>query len=441
MRQTVATFLFILCFLGVRQSRAGETTLADSIQFLIQQAQFSEATRLAEQALKEHPEEARLFYLAGTAWQGLFNPLKALTYFQGAERLAPYNPTYLFALARIYYQLSRYQDAERLFKRILANQPDHQAARLWLADCQFSQQQYGAALQIYRAIVQRDSLNLFVLQRTATCLQRLGNASEALAFWQKLIELDPGNIPSAQALAKFYLSKNQLDSARAILTTALSYNPHSSSLLKLRARVAYRAGNYRQAASVYRQLLAQGDSSSFVLRRLGSCLLYVDSLQAAETFLMKATARDSTDALSWFYLGLLYNEQESYAKSARALERAIQLSRPDFLADAFAQLATAYQALGKHSQAIQAFKQALKLDSTQTALWFYLASTYDAYYADRRVPLFYYRKFLEVAGNSADPALNEYARFRIEKLVEEIHFHQHGQTSTVNRQNQIDQGG
>ena len=439
MRLLEIAWLLLLCCFSLRAGTGGESAPADSIQFLIQQNRFHEAARLAATAIGQHPEKARLHYLAGLAWQGQFRPLKALTYFQRAEQLEPKNSRFRFALARIYYQLSRYREAAKLFKKILTEEPDNQIARLWLADCQFTLQRYQEALAIYQPLTEQDSLNLFALQRTALCLQRLRKTSRALTYWKKLATLDPGNAQAAAALANFFLSRNRLDSAGTVLTTALSYDPHNRTLLRLQAQAVYRHQSYRQASRVYRHLLSLGDSTSFVFRRLGICQLYLDSLSAAEQYLQQAVRQDSTEALSWFYLGLVYNELKDYSKAITALEKAIRLSQPDFLADAFAQLATAYQATGRHGQAIQAFKQALKLDASRSVLWFYLASAYDTYYADRRVPLLYYRKFLQ-ADTTADPTLQEYARYRIEKLRETIHFHQYRRRSPGTGQD-VEQGG
>ncbi len=393
----------------------------DTLKALYLQGKFQNVVTWLPTTLQNDSTNASLYYLGGMAWRNLLNEREALSYFYKAVALDSSNTQFLFALGRSYYILDRFAEAAALFRKILRIDSTHYGARLWQAETEFARQHYREAERLYCNLLLRDSQNAHLHRRLAICVLKTGNTARAIHYFRQALVLNPYDLESALTLAKFLLRKSKQDSAFLIIEQTLSYHPSSMPLLKIRANILFQKKLYRAAAHNFHRLVALGDSSAPTLRRLGVCLLYSDSLTAAQTILTRALQRDSTDALTHFYLGIALKESKHYSKAVRHLKQGIQLAIPNFLADFYTQLGSALESQLNYPDAIQSYRNALRYDPSRTIIYFYLASLYENYYADKRVALWYYRKFLQVDRNS-EASFRDYAQLRLKKLIQTLHF-------------------
>ena len=75
-------------------------------------------------------------------------------------------------------------------------------------------------------------------------------------------------------------------------------------------------------------------------------------------------------------------------------------------------------------EAIRAYRLALNLDATRLEASFHLAALYDSYYADKKMALQQYERFLERTEEDQLPKMRQYAEQRVQEISENKFFEQ-----------------
>jgi tetratricopeptide (TPR) repeat protein len=90
---------------------------------------------------------------------------------------------------------------------------------------------------------------------------------------------------------------------------------------------------------------------------------------------LKWTAKNSKSALAWFSLGAACCNLNRYEDAIEAFRQALRLN-PQF-ADAWSNIGTSYTALDRYDDAIEAFRQALRVDPKNVEAWVGLGASYN----------------------------------------------------------------
>ena len=204
-------------------------------------------------------------------------------------------------------------------------------------------------------------------------------------------------------------------------------------LNKFAAELYFKLKKYKSAIAKFEQCVFLGDSTADLYRKLGlsyyslakgmvSAQIPTDSLlnEAFKSFTISYKL-DNKNPITAMYLGLIYKEKGEYETAVKFFERSTDLIFPSYLDVLFINLGASYELLGELKNAIGAYKEARNYAPEKTEILFYLGSVYDRYYKDKSVALKFYEKFLNRQTDS-DPKLVEYAKERMERIKEIIHF-------------------
>lgn len=122
----------------------------------------------------------------------------------------------------------------------------------------------------------------------------------------------------------------------------------------LRGEAALARGRWDDAASAYREALAETPGYPSALNGLGSVLFRKGQVQEALTSFREAAQADPGFKMAWFNLGYAARKAGDAATAAQAYERYTQLEPGD--ADGYYGLGESYRQLGQKPQAIAAYQ-------------------------------------------------------------------------------------
>lgn len=324
------------------------------------------------------------------------------------------------ALGESYVARVRWPQAASAFRRVLDARPDDRAARQALAEVYRRSRQWKEARTQYRALVQADSTNGRWWARLGQCTLEVGASDRALRHFAAAHRHLPQAADVALPLSRLYRANGSPDAARRVVDTTLAHQAGDPRLWRRKADLAFEQDDLDASRRAYRRTIATGDSSATVYRRIG--LIDVRQGQHAQAlpFLHRSLRRDSTHARTTLYLGVAYLKLDSLQQAVTMLQRTVDRSAHGPLTRALEQLGTAQSQREHVSEAVHAYRTALRLRPERAALYFHLAAVYDEHYRDKRPAARYYRRFLRVA-ESDQRRLRSYAESRLKTLRSTLH--------------------
>ena len=268
-----------------------------------------------------------------------------------------------FAEALQHHQAGRLAQAEQLYRRILAVQPDHDESLhlLGVIGCQCGRADLAVGL-IERAVALRGSVAAYHYNLGLACqmLGRLddaaqaferalalqpdyaeasnnlgtvllmqGHAEHAVAAFERALALRPGHAEACCNLAVALQRQGRLDAAIARFEQALALRPGYPEALYNLGLARERQGRRGDAIACFEQALAVRPDYPDALYSLGAVLQAQDRLDAAAARYERAVALRPDHAESWYGLGGVRHRQGQAAVARHCYERAVAL-KPDW---------------------------------------------------------------------------------------------------------------
>ena len=321
-------FILGFAFLFTIKTGSAQPNNLRLIDSLLFQGDFSNVVNSCIENLKSDSLNPELFYKLGVAYQNLMVFDKSLIAYSQASRLAPENTKYNFALAKYYYTSGRTKLAEPLFTKLYTQDTLNWIYGYYLTDLYMQKGLFNNALNIYSRFYKNDTTNLSFLDKIGFCFLRMGKLDTARSVFEKSLSIQNKNIPALKNLSYIYSRKNMIDTAIYQLNKGLEYDSTDIDLYYRRADIYYQQNYHFRARPDYLRVLASGDSSKLVLKRLGIGLAYNDQPTDALPYLLEAFKKDSNDFEISSYLGKTYYRLKSYKKSLRYYNKVLKLIDP-----------------------------------------------------------------------------------------------------------------
>jgi len=150
--------------------------------------------------------------------------------------------------------------------------------------------------------------------------------------------------------------------------------PEHTKQLSKRAAAAFGRGDWDEAREVYLEMLEAEPSNALVLTNLGSVEQRSGDLDAARTFLEKATVAKPKLAQAWLLLGLVHFEREETNLAIAALCRAVHEDPFDPRSHNY--LGVVIKSIGWTTGAEEELRRAIELDPKYAGAHFNLALMY-----------------------------------------------------------------
>ena len=228
--------------------------------------------------------------------------------------------------AIVAHQEGRLEEAERLYRSILENQPTNLIIRNNLGILLFNLGKYNEAEASYKKAIELKPDYALSHNNLGSILKKLDRLTEAEASYRKAIELKPDYADAHYNLGITLQTLKQLDGAEASYRKAIELKP-----------------NYTDAHC-----------------NLGAVLQDLDKLDEAETSYRKAIELKPDYELAHNNLGATLKELDRLDEAEASYRKAIEF-KPDYV-DAYNNLGLVLQDLDKFDEAETSYRKAIKLE-------------------------------------------------------------------------------
>lgn len=163
-------------------------------------------------------------------------------------------------------KLSRPGDAFAAFQRAVDLDDQNTAAHLKLGQLYLASGDADHANVHAQALLHGGSLSVDALILMGSAEAAAGHTHEAEQTFRRVLELQPGRVPVAVALAEVYVAGGSPDEARTLLTDTAKAQPQSASLWLALGRLEEEQGNQAAAENAYRSAVAAENTPETNLR-------------------------------------------------------------------------------------------------------------------------------------------------------------------------------
>jgi protein O-GlcNAc transferase len=303
-----------------------------------------------------------------------------------------------FSLAVRHHQAGRLQEAEQIYRQILAQQPTHVGAlhnlgliahRLGMNDVAIDAIKRAIAIKpdlaeahcnLGLALKDKGQLNEAIAafrqaialkpdyaeasNNLGSALREVGQVDEAIVAYRRAIALDPNYAEAHSNLGNALRDKGQLDEAIAIYRQAITLDPNHAEAHSNLGNALRDKGQLGEAVAACRRAIALNPKLPEAYNNLGTTLREINQVVEAIAAYRQGIALRPNYAEAHYNLGLALKDMGQLEEAIAAYRKAIAI-RPNW-ADAHNNLGNALKDNGQPDEAIAACRQAIALRSNYT---------------------------------------------------------------------------
>jgi tetratricopeptide (TPR) repeat protein len=202
----------------------------------------------------------------------------------------------------------------------------------------------------------------------------LGNNDAAVQYFNGCIDINPNSAASLHELAKIYISKGEIVSAKLLLEKAIQFEPGNKWYKLLLARIYQNNNEYTKASQIYTELLENAPGNVDYLYRKAVLMASSDKpTEAIEAYndLERVMGYSEQIALARQNLYLqMGQEKKAFAEVQTLID-----TYPD-VPEYYGVMADMYKETGKMEKALEYYNKVLEMDPSNGFVHFSLASFY-----------------------------------------------------------------
>ena len=287
-----------------------------------------------------------------------------------------------------------------------------------LADCYYKRANYREAANLLK-LIPEDSLSHESFRELANSYKKQGDTDSYVYWTSRLVDHYPMD---GEMVAGLILGYAQLNQPEKGLTLGLNYSLKDRTNILVNRAVAdafFLKRDFTAAGIWYDQLLQQGDSTFNTLYSAGMSHSQAGNLEKAYNCLSQALILSQLQHAGCAYrLGVVCVDTKRYEEGLRALDLAIELTKPDTTMMKAITLSQGegYYLTEHYPEALEAWKRHLSYNPGSIATYYNIANTYTYLVKDDEQAKKYYQQFLDLARQEAEP--NEQLKEMIRKSEE-----------------------
>ncbi len=256
-----------------------------------------------------------------------------------------------------YHQAGLLNQAEALYRRILARDPHHADSWYLLGIVAGQMGRHALAAELIGKAIASDGTNAFYYYNLAVALFSLNRWEEAAASYKKAITLKPDYAEAHNDLGVTLSNLGHLEEAVGAHCEAIACQPDFAAAYSNLGNALNDLGRLEEALAACRKAVALNPSLAEAHANLANVLQGLGRLDEAAAAYRKALELKPDYAEANCNLGSILCELDEPNEAAEFCRKAIAL-KPDY-ADAYAGLATVLFAMGRAEEAAQACRQAI----------------------------------------------------------------------------------
>jgi predicted TPR repeat methyltransferase len=264
------------------------------------------------------------------------------------------------ALGRQHQEAGRLDEAERLFRQVLASDPAEENARYRLAViCQLDGR-IAEAVELYRELLHVKPDAAQVHNNLALALVAAGQLQEAAESYAEAIRLRPDFAEAFNNLGNLQTTLGNPDQAIAAYRQAIAFKPHYLAAWINLGQAHLARSEWDQAVQCFREALALQPENVPVLNALGEAYLQQGNVDEAAACFRQALRGQVEDAEAYYNLARVASVQKRWDDAVVCLQNSLACNADSakahgFLADVF------YCHLGRYADALRSYQRVLAL--------------------------------------------------------------------------------
>jgi protein O-GlcNAc transferase len=264
-----------------------------------------------------------------------------------------------FEIALEHHQAGRMAEAETLYRRIIAADPEHPGALYLLGGIVYQQGRYDEAFAMVEKALEEEPNDPDALHLLGSIAYRQERHALAIELIDRALALHPAYAQAHQTRADVLLAQGELDAACAGYRHALGLEPRLPEAHCNLARALGLQGRLPEAAASYEQALALQPDLVGARCSLGEIFHEQGRLDAAIAQFREALSIAPDHAPGHGLLGDALHAKGDAESAAASYRRAIELQPGHAAAHNF--LGAALKALGRTDEAVASYRRAIAL--------------------------------------------------------------------------------
>jgi tetratricopeptide (TPR) repeat protein len=324
-----------------------DSTAAD-VHFLrgrifTQLSRYEEAENAYKTALSINPEHQGAWFNIGNNYFRRRRFREALNYYHREEENYP-SPSLYVHMAQSYGNLDRADSAIYAYKQALAQDSSYAPAHVWLGQLYKDQGDYQRALEHTRRALTLDSTNLQYRFFVGTLLLRTDRPKEAIAHLEQVARAQPYHYAAHYNLGRAYARLGQEEQAQEYLAVADTLQQAQSKIARLEtmarenpdqpkhwldlAQALQDVGRLQHARKAYNIALSMVPGNVGIRNNLANIALALGDTTGAISRYKDILRRDSAQADIWLNLGVVYAQTGKRQEAIEAWRQALRID-PD----------------------------------------------------------------------------------------------------------------
>jgi predicted O-linked N-acetylglucosamine transferase (SPINDLY family) len=258
-----------------------------------------------------------------------------------------------------HHQAGRLAEAQKVYRQILAQQPEHAEALHLLGVLARQSGHSDAAVRLIRQAIRLKPDHAAAHGNLGNALKDLGQLDEAVVCYRQAIRLMPDHADAHCNLGNALKDLGQLDEAIASYRHAIRLKPDFAEAQNNLGSALKGMGRFEEAVAAYRHAIRLKPDLPEAHNNLGNALQGKGQLKEAIVSYRRAIGLkpDYTDA--HYNLGIALKGIGQMEEAVTSLRQAIRL-KPDF-ADAHYNLGNALRGPGQLDAAVTAYRHAIRI--------------------------------------------------------------------------------
>jgi tetratricopeptide (TPR) repeat protein len=274
-----------------------------------------------------------------------------------ATRQAAPNVETIFETALRHHQAGRLNEAEPLYRRVLAVNPRHSNSLHLLGVIAHHHGRHDQAVDLIGGAIAIHGTEAAYHSNLGTALWKQGRLDDAIACYRRALELKPDYAQTHFNLATVLWKQGRLNEADTCYLDAVKFRPNYPEAHDNLGTLRKEMGRPDDAIVCYRNAIACRPDYPEAHNNLGTVLLEQGRLDEAAARYRQAISLNPTYPEAHFNLGVAIWEHGQPAEAIEHYRTAIAL-RPHY-ADAYLNLGTALKDLGRLDEAAACYRETL----------------------------------------------------------------------------------
>ncbi len=240
---------------GISELPGSETLKFNEIQLLLQTGREQQALSKIARHESEYGSDPRLEALQGRHYARKSDFQRALKHFLRLHEITPSTRS-IIGIAELHNQLGNTVKAKEVIRDWLAENPDDQPARLFLANIGLNTNQ-NEAIQQYEQLIETNNQNFIALNNLAWLLGEQGKLTQAIDYASQANKLRPNTPQILDTLGYLLLRAGEVDNAVELLNTAHELKPEEPTIAFHYAMALKEKGNNQKAKNLLLAIVEQ----------------------------------------------------------------------------------------------------------------------------------------------------------------------------------------